>query len=80
MKFEKQNKSYFLVKDGIRVLLNESDLRALRVMTPMSRQVQMRRKALALLHEDESDPEATLILELVRLPTMNWAFEIPNVE
>lgn len=79
MKFEQQNESCFLTKGVIRIRLSDSDLKALRVMTPMGRKVRMRRRALVLLEEDESNPQAKLILELVRLPAKNWAFEIPSI-
>lgn len=79
MKIEKADGKYVLIKGGVRVGLDDSDLKMFRVMTPQGRKVHMRRKALILLEADQTDPaEAKSILELSKLPAKQWTFEIPE--
>lgn len=79
MKIEKADGKYVLIKGWIRVGLDASDLKMLRIMTPQGRKIHMRRKALILLEENQMNPaEANSILELSKLPAKNWAFDIPE--
>lgn len=81
IKIEKDDGKYSLIKGWIRVGIDDSDIQILRTMTPQARKVHMRRKALILLEENQTNTaEAKSILEMSKLPAKNWTFEIPEGE
>lgn len=78
MKLINDEGAFFLEEKGLRVALSIQELSLFRDMTPLSRKLSLRKRAVDKILVKPDDPEVRLMMTLSQLPAYEWSFLVPE--
>jgi hypothetical protein len=78
MKLVNESGAFFLEEKGNRVALTARELSLFREMTPLSRKLSLRKRAVDRILSKPDDPEVRLMMTLSQLPAYEWSFLVPE--